>query len=157
MLKLIVQHSPQLLAFLCGLNLRLPKPQWQHVLRLADALVVSAARHTTVASLYRLIIEAPDPSHGADTLRISPWTAKDLRAPLRHFIVADLVAYAHQSNQWTLYGSLDDSLDEKDKGPRHLEAVAYHHEHTKSQGKKKPSYTNGAVYAEVRLALGTRS
>ena len=37
MLKLIVQHSPNLLAFLCGLHLRLSKPQWQHVLRLADA------------------------------------------------------------------------------------------------------------------------
>ena len=37
----IVQHSPKRLAFLCGLHLRLHKPQWQHVLRLADALVVS--------------------------------------------------------------------------------------------------------------------
>jgi hypothetical protein len=109
LLKLIVQHSPTLLAFLCGLHLRLSKPQWQHVLRLADALVVSEARHKTLAGLYRLIVEAPDPSNGADTLRISPWTAEDLRAPIRHFIVADLVAYAHQSDNWTLYVSLDDS------------------------------------------------
>jgi Transposase DDE domain len=157
LLKLIVQHSPTLQAFLYGLHLRLSKPQWQHVLRLADALVVSEARHKTIAGLYRLIVEAPDPSNGADTLRISPWTAEDLRAPIRHFIMADLVAYAHQSNQWTLYVSLDDSLDEKDKGTRHLEAVEYHHDHTKSQGPKKPYYTNGAVHVEVRLALGTRS
>ena len=93
--------------------------------------------------MYRLIVDAPDPSNGADTLRISPWTAEDLRAPLRHFIVADLVAYAQQRDTWTLYVSLDDSLDEKDKGTRHLEAVEYHHDHTKSQGKKKPYYTNG--------------
>ena len=157
MLKLIVQHSPTLLAFLCGLHLRLSKPQWQHVLRLVDALVVSEARHKTIAGLYRLIVEAPDPSNGADTLRISPWTAEDLRAPLRHFIVADLVAYARQHDQWTLYVSLDDSLGEKDKGTRHLEAVEYHHDHTKSQGTKKPSYTNGAVPVEVRLELGSRS
>jgi hypothetical protein len=157
LLKLIVQHSPKLLVFLCGLHLRLHKPQWQHVLRLADALVVSEARHKTITSLYRLIVEAPDPSNGADALRISPWTAEDLRAPLRHFIVADLVAYAHQSDQWTLYVSLDDSLGEKDKGTRHLEAVEYHHDHTKSQGTKKPYYTNGAVHVEVRLALGTRA
>ena len=157
MLKLIVQHSPKLLVFLCGLHLRLHKPQWQHVLRLTDALVVSEAQHKTIASLYRLIVEAPDPSNGADTLRISPWAAEDLRAPIRHFIVADLVAYAHQSDQWTLYVSLDDSLGEKDKGTRHLEAVEYHHDHTKSQGKKHPAYTNGAVHMEVRLALGTRS
>jgi hypothetical protein len=157
LLKLIVQHSPNLLAFLCGLHLRLRKPQWQHVLRLADALVVSEVRHKTITSLYRLIVEAPDPSNGADTLRMSPWTAEDLRAPLRHFIVADLVAYAHQSNQWTLYVSLDDSLGEKDKGTRHLEAVEYHHDHTKSQGTKKPYYTNGTVHVEVRLALGARA
>ena len=157
MLKLIVQHSPTLLAFLCGLHLRLSKPQWQHVLRLADALIVSETRHKTIAGVYRLIVDAPDASNGADTLRISPWTAEDLRAPIRHFIVTDLVAYAHQSNQWTLYVSLDDSLGEKDKATRHLEAVEYHHDHTKSQGKKKPYYTNGTVHVEVRLELGTRS
>jgi hypothetical protein len=150
LLKLIVQHSPQLLAFLCGLHLRLSKPQWQHVLRLADALIVSETRHKTIAGVSRLIVDAPDASNGADTLRISPWTAEDLRAPLRHFIVADLVTYAHQSDHWTLSVSLDDSLGAKDKGPRHLEAVEYHHDHTKSQGKKKPYYTNGTVHVEVR-------
>ena len=157
MLKRIVQHSPKLLAFLCGLQLRLTQPQLQHVLRLADALIVSEARHKTIAGLYRLIVDAPDPSNGADTLRISPWTAEDLRAPMRHFIVTDLVAYAQQTDQWTLYVSLDDSLGEKDKGTRHLEAVAYHHDHTQSQGKKKPRYTNGTVHVEVRLELGARS
>jgi hypothetical protein len=157
LLKLIVQHSPQLLTFLCGLHLRLHKPQWQHVLRMADALIVSETRHKTIASLYRVIVEAPDPSNGADSLRLSPWTADDLRAPLRHFIVTDLVAYAHETDEWTLYVSLDDSLGAKDKGTRHLEAVEYHHDHTKSQGKKKPYYTNGAVHVEVRLELGLRS
>ena len=157
MLKLIVQHSPHLLSFLCALQLRLTKPQWQHVLRLADALIVSETRHKTIASLYRVIVEAPDPSNGADSLRISPWTADDLRAPLRHFIVTDVVAYAQEANERTLYVSLDDSLGAKDKGTRHLEAVEYHHDHTKSQGKKHPAYTNGAVHVEVRLELGTRS
>jgi hypothetical protein len=141
----------------CGLHLRLTKPQWQHVLRIADALIVSEARHKTIAGLYRLMVEAPDPSNGADSLRISPWTAEDLRAPVRHFTVADLVTYAHEAHEWTLYVSLDDSLGEKDKGTRHLEAVAYHHDHTKSQGKKHPYYTNGTVHIEVRLQLGVRS
>jgi len=157
LLKLIVQHSPKLLAFLCSLSLRLSKPQLHHVLRLADALIVSETRQKTIAGVYRLIVDAPDPSNGADTLRISPWTAEDLRAPLRHFIVADLVAYAQQSNQWTLYVSLEDSLGAKDKGTRHLEAVDYHHDHTKSQGKKQPYYPNGTVHVEVRLELGARS
>ena len=68
------------------------------MLRLADALIVSEARHKTIAGLYRLIVEAPDPSNGADSLRISPWTAEDLRAPIRHFTVADLVAYAREAH-----------------------------------------------------------
>ncbi len=157
MLKLIVQHSPHLLSFLCALPLRLTTPQRQHVLRLADALIVSETRHKTIASLYRVIVEAPDPSNGADSLRLSPWTADDLRAPLRYFIVTDLVAYAQEADERTLYGSLDDSLGAKDKGTRHLEAVEYPHDHTKSQGKKHPAYTNGAVHVEVRLELGTRS
>jgi hypothetical protein len=127
------------------------------VLRIADALIVSEARHKTIAGLYRLMVEAPDPSNGADSLRISPWTAEDLRAPVRHFTVADLGTYAHEAQEWTLYGSLDDSLGEKDKGTRHLEAVEYHHDHTKSQGKKHPYYTNGTVHIEVRLQLGVRS
>jgi Transposase DDE domain len=157
LLKLIVQHSPTLVTFLYGLHLRLSKPQWHHVLRLADVLIVAEIRHKTIAGLYRRIVDAPDASNGADTLRISPWTVEDLRAPLRHFIVTDLVTYAHESDQWTLYVSVDDSLGAKDKGTQHLEAVEYHHDHTKSQGKKKPYYTNGTVHVEVRLELGTRS
>jgi hypothetical protein len=157
LLKLIVHHAPKLLVFVCGLHLRLSKPQWQHVIRMADALIVSDMRHKTIAGLYRLIVGAPDASNGADSLRLSPWTTEDLRAPIRHFTVADLVAYATETNEWTLYVSLDDSLGEKDKDTRHLEAVAYHHDHTKSQGKQKPYYTNGTVHLEVRLQLGTRS
>jgi hypothetical protein len=100
LVKLIVQHSPSLLAFLCGVHLRLSKPHWPHVLRLAEALMVSEARHKTIAALYRLLVEAPDPSHGADTRRISPWTAEAIRSPLRHCLVTDLVAYAHQRDHW---------------------------------------------------------
>jgi len=124
---------------------------------MADSLIVSDTRHKTIASLYRLIVDAPDASNGADNLRLSPWTADDLRAPIRHFIVADFVAHATETNTRTLYVSLDDSLGAKDKDTRHLEAVEYHHDHTKSQGKKKPYYTNGTVHLEVRLQLGTRA
>jgi Transposase DDE domain len=118
---------------------------------------VSEARHTTIAGLSRLVIHAPDPSNGADSLRISPWPAADLRTPLRPFVIEDIVAYAKEINTWTLYVSLDDSLGEKDKGPRHLAAVAYHHDHPKSQGKQQPSDTNGTVPVEGRFELGMRS
>jgi hypothetical protein len=119
--------------------------------------MVSDTRHKTIAGLYRLIVDAPEASHGADSLRISPWTAEDLRAPLRLFPVTALVAYANETNEWTLYVSLDDSLGERDKDTRHLEAVAYQHDHTTSQGKQHPYYTNGTVPLAVRLQLGARS
>ena len=76
---------------------------------------------------------------------------------MRHFLVTDLVAYAHPSDQWTLDVSLDDSLGEKDRGTRHLEAVEYPHDHTKRSGKTRPYYTNGSVQVELRLELGARS
>src|SRR5438552_2187745 len=76
---------------------------------------------------------------------------------MRQCMVEDLGTYAAQSGQRTLSVSLADSLGEKDTGTRHLEAVEYHHDHTKSQGPKKPAYPNGAVHVEVRLALGERA
>jgi hypothetical protein len=118
---------------------------------------VSEARHKTIAGLSRLVLNAPDPSNGADSLRISPWQADDLRSPLRTFVIKDIVAYAQEINTWPLYVSLDDSRGEKDKGTRHLEAVAYHHDHPKSQGKQQPYYPNGTVHVEVRFELGMRS
>jgi hypothetical protein len=157
LVKLIVQPSPHLLGFVCGLHLRLSKPQWQPVWRLAAALMVSEARHQTIAGVYRLLVDAPAPSNGADTLRISPWTAEDSRSPRRHCLVTDVVAYAHQRDQGTLSVRLDDSLGEKDRGTRHLEAVAYHHDHTMRSGTTSPDDTKGSVHVEVRLELGARS
>ena len=55
--------------------------------------------HDEKTGLSRLLVDAPDPSHGADTLRMSPWTAEDLRAPMRHGIVTDLVALAGLSQR----------------------------------------------------------
>ena len=109
MLTLIVHHAPKLLVFVCGLPLRLSQPQVRHVLRIADALIVSDTPHKTIASLYRLIVDAPDASNGADSLRIGPWTAEDLRTPVRRLTVTDLVAYAKEINDTTLYVRVDDS------------------------------------------------
>jgi hypothetical protein len=52
--------------------------------------------------------------------------------------------------------SIDDSLTEKDKGTTCLEAVDWHHDHTKSQGKKQV-YTNGTQHIEVRIQLGDQA
>jgi len=156
MLKLIVQHAPSLVGFLVTLNLSLSRPQRKHVLRLSDAIIVTEGKHKTVASLYDTIVDAPDASNGCDSLRISPWTAEDLRKPLREFAVQEIVKHGEESGDKTVYVSIDDSVGEKDKATRNLEAVDWHHDHTKSTKKKKAS-TNGTVHVETRLQLGEMS
>ena len=151
MLKLIVQHSPLLITFLLNLKLRLTKPQHRHVLRMTDSLIVSEARHKTIASLYRLIVDAPHASNGADNLRISPYTAEDFRSRQRQFVVKEMTEHAQKTGNWAVTVSIDDSLSAKDKNtPRHLEAVDFHHDHTKS-GPRRQRYTNGVVHVEVRI------
>ena len=78
MIKQIVQHSAKLIEFLVLLQLNLSKPQYRHVLRMADTVIVSESPHKTLTSLYDTIVDAPQPSNAADCLRISPWTANDL-------------------------------------------------------------------------------
>lgn len=156
MIKQIVHHSAKLIQFLVLLQLNLSKPQYRHVLRIADAAIVCEAPHKTLTTLYDLIVDAAHPANAADCLRISPWTADDLREPLRAFTIGDLLQFANQMEGEVLFVSIDDSLTEKDKGTRCLEAVDFHHDHTKSQG-KKPVYTNGTQHVEVRIQLGDQA
>ena len=53
-----------------------------------------------------------------------------------------------------IFIGIDDSLGKKGKATKHLEAVDYHHNHTESS-KKKQVYTNGYVYVEVHLQIGS--
>jgi hypothetical protein len=138
------------------LQLNLSQPQRKHVQRIADAVIVSDGAHKTVRSLYSLIVDAPDPSNGADCLRISPWQGREVREAISAFVVQDLIAYAEASGERIIYASLDDCLSEKDKETRHLEPVAFHHDHSKSSP-NKPAYSNGAVHLEVRLQIGQRA
>jgi hypothetical protein len=156
LIKQIVHHCTKLIQFLALLQLNLAKPQYRHVLRLADAAIVCEAPHHTLTTLYNMIVDAPDPSNAADFLRISPWSAQDLREPLRTFTIADLMQLASLMGGECLFVSVDDSLTEKDKGTTCLQAVDWHHDHTKSQGKKQ-AYTNGTQHIEVRIQLGDKA
>jgi len=153
LLKQIVHHSRKLITFIVLLQLNLSKPQRDHVQRIADAVIVSDGPHKTLSSLYGLIVDAPDPTNGADCLRISPWASQDLREPLSAFVTQELLAYAEAAGEQVIFISVDDSLSEKDKQTRHLEPVAFHHDHTKSTP-TKPVYSNGTVHIEVRLQIG---
>jgi hypothetical protein len=153
MLTRIVHNSPQLCAFIDRLNLELSKPQRQHLLNLADALLV-CEDEKTLAALQRQFIAAPDASNLADFLRISPWRAEDVRAALRR----DQVNWAMMRAESlglpkVLYINIDDSLGEKDRETRHLEPVDWFHDHSEST-KSKPIFKNAFCYLEANLRIG---
>ena len=156
MIKQIVQHSAQLVEFIVLLQLNLAKPQYRHVLNIADTVIVCEAPHKTLTTLYDLLVDAPDASNTADCLRISPWKAVDLREPLRDFTIGDWMQAASLLEEEVLWVSIDDSLTAKDKGTTCLQAVDWHHDHTKSVGKKQ-AYTNGTQHVEVRIQLGNQA
>ncbi len=154
MLTRIVHNSPQLCTFFDQLTMHLSKPQRQHILNLADALLV-CEDEKTLAALQRQFIQAPDASNMADFLRISPWKAEDMRSVLRRNQVNWVVAQAEQLGlPKVLYINIDDSLGEKDKNTRHLEPVDWFHDHSEST-KSKPVFKNAFCYLEANLRIGT--
>jgi hypothetical protein len=86
MLKTIAEVSPQLVTFILALRLSLSRPQLQHVVRVADALIATEGGKT-LSALYRHIVGDPCPKAAADTFREAPWEADDIRITLRCFLV----------------------------------------------------------------------
>jgi hypothetical protein len=153
MLTRIVHNSPKLCTFFDQLNIHLSKPQRQHILNLADALLV-CEDEKTLAALQRQFIQAPDVSNMADFLRISPWKAEDIRTALRRNQVNWAVAQAERLGlSKVLYINIDDSLGEKDRDTRHLEPVDWFHDHSEST-KNKPVFKNAFCYLEANLRIG---
>lgn len=153
MLTRIVHNSPKLCTFFDLLNIHLSKPQRQHILNLADALLV-CEDEKTLAALQRQFIQAPDVSNMADFLRISPWKAEDIRIALRRNQVNWAVAQAERLGlSKVLYINIDDSLGEKDRDTRHLEPVDWFHDHSEST-KNKPVFKNAFCYLEANLRIG---
>lgn len=153
MLTRIVRPSPELAAFLDRLGLALSEPQRQHLLRLADALLVCEDTKT-LAALQRQFLDAPDAANMADFLRQSPWSVTDLRQRLR----SDQVSWAiEQAGRLglpkVLYLNIDDSLGEKDKHTRHIEPVAWFHDPNESTP-RRPHYQNAFCYLECTLTVG---
>lgn len=153
MLTRIVHNSAKLCTFFDPLNIHLSKPQRQHILNLADALLV-CEDEKTLAALQRQFIQAPDVSNMADFLRISPWKAEDIRTALRCNQVNWAVAQAERLGlSKVLYINIDDSLGEKDRDTRHLEPVDWFHDHSEST-KNKPVFKNAFCYLEANLRIG---
>ena len=154
MLRAIVQQSEQLVAFITALNIVLYRPQIRHLIQILDALLVCESKKT-LTRLYRLHESEPDPKTAADFFRESPWQVEAIAGPRKRYMLMKLLEIAQLLGLASvILVSLDDSLGKKDKATKHLEAVAYHHNHTESQGKKQV-YTNGYVYVEVHVQIGS--
>jgi len=148
MLTRILHPSDKLCTFLDHINIRLTQPQRRHILNIADALLVCEDKKT-LAALQRLLVEAPDPSNMADFLRISPWQASEMRAGLRAYQVAWLIAEGERLGvPKVIYINIDDSLGEKDRDTRHLEPVDWFFDH--SEG----AYKNGFCYVVCTMRVG---
>ena len=156
MLTRILHNSDQLQSFFNELGLDLYLPQRQHMLNMADALLVCEDTKT-LAALQRQFVQAPDASNMADFLRISPWQAHDVRDALRIYQVNRLLADAEQTDSSpVIYINIDDSLGEKDKATRHIQAVDWHYDHSEST-KKKPRYKNGFCYLVCTMRVGKQT
>lgn len=154
MLTRIVHNSVKLGIFLDDLDLALSKPQHQHMLNLMDSLLVCEDTKT-LAALQRQFVTATDVSNLADFLRISPWQVEKVRQALRTQQVNFAIARAERLGlPKVLFINLDDSLGEKDRDTRHLEAVDWFHDHTESR-KGKPVFKNAFCYLEATLRIGS--
>ncbi|GAB4423685.1 MAG: hypothetical protein Fur0044_21680 [Anaerolineae bacterium] len=123
MLRRIVTNSVELVKFIFALGLTLSRPQKQHLLNLADALVVSEERKT-IANLNRQLVEAKDDSSVHHTMRDSPWQAQDVRAKVLVLLVRTAIQQARGLGLAKIIClSIDDALCEKDKATSQLEAV----------------------------------
>lgn len=153
MLTRILHNSEKLCSFVDQLALDLYQPQAQHILNLADALLV-CEDNKTLAALQRQFVSAPDASNMADFLRISPWQAADVRMSLRQNQMQWLIAEAERRNlPKVIRISLDDSIGQKHKGTRHLEPVDWHYDHTESS-KRRPKFKNGICYLVCTVSIG---
>ncbi|MCL5995294.1 MAG: transposase, partial [Chloroflexi bacterium] len=155
MLTRILHNSPALCDFIevLGLNASLSQPQVQHVLNLADALLVCDS-DKTLAELQRQFVECVDASNMADSLRIAPWTAQQVRQPVGALLIRAALAHAQQADTLgVVCVSIDDSIAPKPKHTTHLEPVDWHHDHANSTP-QRPRYVNGLAYVACNVWIG---
>lgn len=153
MLTRIVRPSPALDTFLQPLIGHLTLPQRQHLLEMADALLVTEDRKT-LAALQRQFLDTTDAANWADFLRISPWSTDLLRDRLRRQQLDWLLREAQRRDlPKVLFLNLDDSLGKKDKQTQCLEPVDWFHDHNESTP-QRPRYHKAFCYLECTARVG---
>lgn len=153
MLARILHPSPKLCAFLDPLIESLSTPQRAHLQELCDGVLVCETEHT-LAAMQRLFVETTDPSNWADFLRISPWQPDAVRAELLKAQIDWAIEHGQKSGQATeIYLNFDDSLGEKDDATWRLEALDWHHDHTRSTP-ERPRYKKAFCYLACTMCVG---
>ncbi len=153
MLKSIAAVAPELSQVVDELNLRLSKPQQQHVKQIADGLITIEG-DKNLSNIYRHFVGDPCPKSAADTFREAPWVADDIRIPLQKHLVKSAFQLAEtRGAAKRVFLSIDDSFTEKDRHSKRLENVAWHFDHARSRP-KEPAHSKGTVYVMLRLIVG---
>ena len=153
MLTRILHNSPELCTFIDQLDLRLSAPQRRHVINVADGLLVTDAPKT-LAEIQRQFVSCVDPSNIADTFRIAPWTAEDIRQPLARFLMETALRRLEERGlPRRLLIHLDDSLAIKDPHTEHLEGVDWHYDHA-AQGRKRQRIQKALAYLVCNIVAG---
>ncbi len=153
MLTRILRNSQELCTFVEQLNLQLSAPQRRHVINVADGLLVTEARKT-LAEIQRQFVTCVHPSNIADTFRIAPWTADDIRGPLATVLMQTALQRLRQRDQpLRLLINLDDSLAIKDPGTCHLQGVDWHYDHT-AKRRQRAAYQNALAYLACNVIAG---
>ncbi len=156
MLKTIAEVSPVLLSFIEDLGLPLSRPQKRHIAQVADALITTEGSKT-LSALYRNIVGDPCPKAAADTFREAPWTADDLRVPLRAHLAGLVFKMAAEMGLAKhVFLSVDDSTTDKDKHSRRLQMVDWFIDLARSMPGKLV-FTKGTVYVLLRITIGPLS
>jgi hypothetical protein len=93
----------------------------------------------------------------ADTLRLAPWTATDLRQPVGRLLGCEALAQARAQGVLEYMAvSLDDSITAQHQQTRQLEGVDWHYEHVESTP-QRPRFKNGLAYIACQGWAGTTS
>jgi hypothetical protein len=153
MLTRILHNNPELCTFIEQLGLKISAPQRRHVTNIADGLLVTDAAKT-LAEIQRQFVSCVDPSNIADTFRIAPWAAKDIRDPLAAFLMRTAVDRLEKRGlPRRLLINIDDSLAIKDPDTHCLEGVDWHYDHS---AKKRRRYRcqNALAYLSSNIVAG---
>ena len=154
MLTRILHNNKVLCTFIRQLDLKLSVPQLRHVTNVVDGLLVTTAPKT-LAEIWRQFVVCVDPSNIADTFRIGPWTAQDIRRPLgRMLMQIGLERLRCRQEPLCILINIDDSLAIKDPDTRHLQGVDFHYYHPHRR-KKRNRIQNGLAYLICNIVVGS--